>query len=143
MPSNRELATVNAVLVSVSTICMALAFRAVRHKQITAHRNLMLAAFGASGLFMVLFVLRFVRYGPTPFAGGGALRGLFYAVYFSHEPVAVISVPLVVTALILGLRRSFPMHREVARMALPVWLYSSVTGVGAYLLLYVVSKGTP
>ena len=80
--------------------------------------------------------MRFVRFGFSAFHGGGAWRALYFAVFFSHEPLAVVNVPLVVCALGLGLAGWHRAHREVARIALPIWLYVAATGVVLYLLLY-------
>jgi putative membrane protein len=134
---NGLLALTNACLSTISIVCMTTAFFAIRRKRVTLHRNLMLTAASASALFLVLFVVRFVRYGFAHFGGVGAMRVVYLAVFYSHEPIAVINVPLVVAAVILGLRRSFRAHKEVAQMALPLWLYAAVTGVALYLLLYV------
>ena len=137
MSLNGLLALTNACLSTISIVCMTTAFLAIRRKRVTLHRNLMLTGAAASALFLVLFVVRFVRYGFTHFGGGGVMKVVYCAVFYSHEPIAVINVPLVVAALILGLRRSFRAHKEVAQWALPLWLYAAVTGVALYLLLYV------
>jgi putative membrane protein len=134
---NGLLALANACLSTASIVCMTTAFFAIRRRRVTLHRNLMIAAASASALFLVLFVVRFVRYGFAHFGGVGAMKVAYLAVFYSHEPIAVINVPLVVAALILGLRGSFRTHKEVAQVALPLWLYAAVTGVVLYVLLYV------
>ena len=91
-----------------------------------------------SAVFLALFVLRFVKFGFTPFTHHGPLRWLYSVVFWTHEPLAVINVPLVLISLGLGLFKSHPAHKEVAKIALPVWLYVACTGVALYVLLYVV-----
>ena len=108
---------------------MVLGYAAIRRKEVERHRRLMLAAFGAAAAFVVSFVTRYVCFGRTEFSAHGVVRGVYLAVWFSHEPMAVLSIPLVIAAAVLGLRRSVEAHREVARMALPVWLYTSTTGI--------------
>jgi len=115
---------------------MTAAFVAIRRKRVATHRSLMISAVVASATFMALFVVRFVRFGFAKFEGEGPVRAAYYAIFFSHEPLAVISVPLVLVALVLGLKRSYRAHKEVARIALPIWLYVATTGVLLYLLLY-------
>ncbi len=139
---NQVLAFANAVLTTGSTLCMTLGYVAIRRKQVARHRRFMLAAFGLAALFMALFVLRFVKFGPTQFLDHALpARIAFYALYFTHEPLAVLSVPLVVVAAVLGWRGALRTHREVARMALPIWAYSSVTGVALFFFLY--TQGAP
>src|SRR5678816_1123039 len=95
----------------------------------------MLAATACGALFLVVFVVRFARFGFRPFGGRGAWRVAYLAVFFTHEPVAVVNVSLVLAAAILGLRRSDAAHREVARMAWPVWVFVALTGLLLYLML--------
>jgi uncharacterized membrane protein YozB (DUF420 family) len=45
-------------------------------------------------------------------------------------------VPFVLTTVYRALSGDFVRHVRVARLALPLWLYVSVTGVVVYLLLY-------
>ena len=130
-----HLAGVNALLTAGALACMAVAYRAIRRKQIARHRNFMLAAVGLSAAFMVLFVIRFVVFGFRPFGGSGAWKGVYYGLLLLHEPIAVLSVPLVLVAAGLGLRRA-RVHAEFARPALLVWAISCASGVLIYLLLY-------
>ncbi len=137
MSTNDALALANACSSTVAIVCMTLGFLAIRAKRVARHRAFMIGATAASALFMGLFVVRFVRFGFARFEGAGIVRGIYLAVFFSHEPLAVINIPLVACALVLGLRRSVRAHKEVARLALPIWLYVAVTGVMLYVLLYV------
>jgi putative membrane protein len=131
---NARLAFANAAFVSISAVCMVLGYLAIRRKQITRHRNFMIAAFVSSAAFMVLFVARFVKFGRQPFHGSATVA--YNVLFFSHEPLAVVSLPLVLSALILGLRRMDHTHRDVAQFALPIWLYAAVSGIALYVLLY-------
>jgi putative membrane protein len=55
-----------------------------------------------------------------------------------------MSVPVFAIALIrLGLRDERARHRRIARVAWPIWIYVSVTGVLIYLLLYPFNPSTP
>ena len=110
--------------------------RAIRLGDRAAHRTCMLIGTAASACFLVLFVVRFVRFGPTLFDGSGLARGFFLAIYFTHEPLGVANVILVIGALLLALRGSFRWHREVASLAYPVWIFVSVTGLVLWALLY-------
>jgi putative membrane protein len=141
MDANGGLALADALLTTIAVACAVSARIAIAAKRVERHRNLMIAAVAASAVFMVLFVVRFVRHGSTPFEGAGVLKVAYYAVFFSHEPLAVINVPLVVCTLVLGLRGAYRAHKEVARIAFPIWVYVAVTGVMLYLLLYVNRPG--
>jgi len=96
----------------------------------------MLVAAGASLVFLVLFVVRFATFGFAPFAGEAAARVAYTVLLFSHEPLAVINIPLVIAALVLWLRRADASHREVAPLALWIWVYVLATGILLFWLLY-------
>jgi putative membrane protein len=136
MTTNAALALVDALFTAASLACLLLGYRAVRRKQIERHRRFMLGAFGASAAFMIVFVIRFASFGFGAFHGSGVVRGVYLGVFLSHEPLAVINVPLAIAAVILGLRRSIAAHREVARIAFPIWVYVAITGLAIYALLY-------
>ena len=137
MTLDELLATIDAALILGTIVCAIRGYRAIRRRELTRHRDLMLAAFGFSAAFMILFVIRFVSFGFGDFTSQGGWRVLYYVVLFGHEPIAVLSVPLVLVTLVLGLRRS-PAHVEVARPTLVLWLISAITGVLLYLVLYAV-----
>jgi putative membrane protein len=136
MGLNDGLALADACLTAVAVACMLLGYHAIRRKRVARHRNFMLGAVAASTGFLAIFVFRFVRFGFHPFARSGVLRVVFDAVFFSHEPLAVVNVPLVLGAAALGLAGRVPTHREIARWALPIWIYVGVTGILIYFLLY-------
>jgi uncharacterized membrane protein YozB (DUF420 family) len=51
--------------------------------------------------------------------------------------VLAATVPFLALALIrLGLRGELQRHKRLARIAWPIWLYVSVTGIVVYVLLY-------
>jgi putative membrane protein len=139
MTLNAALALCNASLTTVSTGCMIAGFRAIKRKEVRRHKRFMLTAFVAAAAFMTLFAVRFATFGFRKYPGHGVLHGIYLAIFFTHEPIAVVSVPLVIAAAGLGLARSYAAHREVAEWAFPIWLYASVTGVLIYVLLYAAS----
>lgn len=101
-----------------------------------AHRNLMLAAFGVSTVFLVSYVDYHRRVGSIPFWGTGWLRALYLAVLVPHTILATLMVPAILVTLALALRGRLARHRAWARWTLPVWLYVSVTGVLVYVMLH-------
>jgi uncharacterized membrane protein YozB (DUF420 family) len=140
--SNQLLATIDALFSVAAIVFMVRGVRAIRRGDVERHRRCMLTAFVASASFMVLFVVRFATFGFRPFVGHGLMRVAYSLVFFTHEPMAVVNIPLVLAALVLGLRRSDAAHREIVGMAYPIWLYAASTGVALYVLLYVVPSGS-
>jgi uncharacterized membrane protein YozB (DUF420 family) len=72
----------------------------------------------------------------TTFNATGAAKTAYLALLASHVVLAAL-VPFLAIALIrLGLRGERARHRRLARIAWPIWLYVSLTGVAIYVLLY-------
>jgi uncharacterized membrane protein YozB (DUF420 family) len=74
--------------------------------------------------------------GSIRFAGEGGVRVVYLTILVSHTLLAATVPPLAIITLRRALRARFDRHRMIARWALPVWLYVSVTGVVIYLMLY-------
>jgi uncharacterized membrane protein YozB (DUF420 family) len=133
---------VNAILNTTSGLFLIAGFILIRRRRIAAHRASMLAAFVASTVFLVSYVLYhsllayYLGQGPTKFTGQGLIRPIYFFVLLTHTILAVAVVPFILLTLIRGLRRQDEKHRRIARWTLPLWLYVSVTGVIVYLFLY-------
>lgn len=132
------LPAVNASLNALA-LTLLLAGRAfIRRKRVDAHRRTMIAAFATSSLFLSLYVLHKVWRGfeSTTFNAEGVAKLLYLAILASHVALAM-SVPVLAIALIrLGLSGRVSAHRRLARVAWPIWIYVSLTGVVIYLMLY-------
>jgi uncharacterized membrane protein YozB (DUF420 family) len=132
------LPAVNATLNGVATLLLIRGRWLVRRGRIDAHRRSMLAAFGVSSLFLLFYVAHKVwrDFEHTPFNGEGAAQVFYLAVLATHLILAM-AVPFLAIALIwLGLQGRIDRHRRLARIAWPIWVYVSITGVVIYLMLY-------
>jgi uncharacterized membrane protein YozB (DUF420 family) len=69
------------------------------------------------------------------------LKPPYFAMLISHIILAVVNLPLILVTLTRGRRRERDAHKRIARIAFPIWLYVSVTGVLIYLVLYVWNPG--
>ncbi len=130
------LPTVNAILNSTCAVLLAIGLVAIRRKRRTLHIRCMLAAAVVSGAFLVSYLTYHAVHGSTRFEGEGLSRLFYFAVLLSHTVLAVANVPLVLLTLYRAARGNFAAHRRIARVAWPVWMYVSVTGVLVYFLLY-------
>ncbi len=126
----------NAMLNGTSAVFLITGYAAIRRRQIDFHRNCMVAAVTASGVFLVSYVARFATTGTHRYAGDGWDKSLYLFILFSHMVLAVVIVPLVLRALLLARRKQFVRHRGVARWLWPMWIYVSLTGVAVYVMLY-------
>lgn len=136
-----DLSFLPAVNASLNGIAIALLIRGrslVRRGRIDAHRRTMLAAFGVSSLFLLFYVAHKIwrNFEHTPFHGAGGAKLLYLGILVTHLVLAMTVPVLAITLITLGLRGRIDRHRRLARIAWPIWLYVSVTGVVIYLMLY-------
>jgi putative membrane protein len=133
---------VNALLNTTSGLFLIAGFIFIRRRRIAAHRASMLAAFVASTIFLVSYVLYhsllayYLGQCPTKFQGQGLVRPIYFVILISHTVLAIAVVPFILVTLFRGLRRQDERHRRIARWTFPIWLYVSITGVAVYLFLY-------
>jgi len=96
----------------------------------------MIAAFTASSLFLICYVVYHAQVGSVPFTRRGFVRPLYFTILITHVVLAFTLLPLAIVTLSRGLKARYAQHRRIARWTFPVWLYVSVTGVLVYVLLY-------
>lgn len=132
------LPAVNASLNAVATVLLVRGRRLAKRREVDRHRRTMLAAFCVSTLFLALYVAHKVSrdFQNTTFHAEGAAKAAYLALLASHVVLAATVPFLAITLIVLGLRGRLAAHRRLARVAWPIWMYVSVTGVVIYLLLY-------
>ena len=128
----------NAILNGTSAVLISGGLWAIKRRRRTLHKNLMLAAFAASTLFLVNYIYYHFSHGDTPFLGQGAVRPVYFSVLISHILLSMVTFPLILTSVYLGLSDRLVTHRRVSRWTWAGWMYVSVTGVAIYLMLHVI-----
>ena len=132
----RDLPALNAGLNAASALLLALGWFLIRAGRREAHKRAMLAALACSTVFLTSYLVYHAQVGSVRFRGQGTVRLVYFTVLISHTVLAVTVVPLALVTLVRALQGRFDRHRRIARVALPIWAYVSVTGVIVYLMLY-------
>jgi uncharacterized membrane protein YozB (DUF420 family) len=140
-PASVELACLPAVNASLNALAVSLLLRGrslARQHRIEAHRRTMLAAFGVSSVFLAFYLLHKSSRGfeNTTLNVAGAAKLAYLVLLFTHVTLAATVPVLAILLIRLGLKGRFDAHRRLARVAWPIWMYVSVTGVVIYFLLY-------
>jgi len=132
------LPAVNATLNGFATVLLISGRVLIHRGRERAHRVIMLCAFGVSTLFLALYVAHKASRGfeSTTFHAVGVAKAAYLALLFSHVTLAMAIPVLAILLLRFGLRDERAKHRRLARVAWPIWLYVSITGVTIYFLLY-------
>ena len=130
------LATTNAVLNAVATVLLIAGWSFIKRGKVRAHRAAMMSAFAVSTVFLACYLTYHALVGHVPFGGKGGVRTVYLAILISHIFLAVAVPVLAVAMFVLAWKGRWNAHRRLGRVALPIWLYVSVTGVVIYLMLY-------
>lgn len=142
-------AKANAIINSAVTILLISAIVAVKRGKYTAHRNMMMAAMVLSILFLLSYICHHLFAGETKFgdvdhnglvsdlekANAGSLRLIYFIILITHIPLAAIILPFVLFTAYRAQIGEWPLHRKLAKLTWPVWLYVAVTGVVVYLMI--------
>jgi len=138
MLSIRDLPALNASLNLVSTVFISMGWYLIRRGAWRRHMACMITAVISSTFFLVGYIVYHAHVGEksTHFAAGGLIAWIYFPMLISHVLLAFVTLPLVIVTLVQVFRRRWDRHRRIARWAIPIWLYVSVTGVLVYLMLY-------
>ena len=139
----------NAIVNSMVTILLVAALIAVKQRKYLLHKRIMLTALVLSVLFLVSYICYHLLSGDTVFGDAnhdrilsedeklqaGGLRYVYYAILFTHIPLAGLILPFILFTAYRALVADFPRHKKLARITWPVWFYVSMSGVLVYLLI--------
>jgi putative membrane protein len=109
----------------------------IKKGQKQAHIASMVIALLFSTAFLGCYLYYHYHAGHVKFAGTGLSRPIYFTLLFTHIPLAIATVPLVLMTVIPALKHRFDKHKLFARWTVPVWLYVSLTGILIYLMCYV------
>ncbi|HXO22269.1 MAG TPA: DUF420 domain-containing protein [Thermoanaerobaculia bacterium] len=132
----QDLPALNATLNSLSAVLLVTGYILIRNRRWRAHRGVMIAALVSSTLFLTSYLVYHAHVGSKHFPGTGGARIVYFAILITHTVLAATVPFFAGVTVYLAARRRFGTHKRVARWALPVWLYVSVTGVVVYWMLY-------
>ncbi len=142
-------AKANAIINSGVAILLVFALIAVKLKNYTLHKNLMLSAMLLSVLFLVSYICHHLFAGETRFgdinhdgiiseiekAGVGSSRMIYYIILGTHIPLAGIILPFILFSAYRALTGEFDKHKKLVRITWPIWFYVAVTGVVVYWMI--------
>jgi putative membrane protein len=130
------LPALNAALIVISGSFLIVGYVCIRSRRIAWHRRSMITASIFAALFLVVYVTRYIALGSKIYPGEGVSRILYFAVLIPHIIIAIAIAPLAFVTLRRALARRFAKHRQIARITLPLWIYTAVSGWVVYLMLY-------
>jgi putative membrane protein len=127
---------VNAALIVISGAFLIVGYVCIRNKKIAWHRRSMLTATLFAALFLVVYVTRYALFGSKIYPGDGVSRVIYFAILIPHIIIAIAIAPLAYVTLRRAFGGRFQKHRQIARVTVPLWIYTAVSGWVVYLMLY-------
>ena len=138
-------ASVNAL----TAVVLIIALFQIKKGNRKAHERFMKLAIGLSVLFLLMYVAYHMTSDSTKFGdtnGDGLLSNIessalgsikytYYFLLFSHILLSVTVIPFVLVTYVRAINGDFKMHKKIARVTFPLWLYVAVTGVIVYLMI--------
>ncbi|WP_456462573.1 DUF420 domain-containing protein [Lutibacter sp.] len=124
-------ASINAL----TAVLLILAFWAVRNKKVELHKKLMKSAIVFSILFLMLYVVYHMTSNSTKFGGEGNLKTIYFLVLISHIILSIIVIPFVLITYVRAITNNIQLHKKIAKITFPLWLYVTISGVIVYLMI--------
>ena len=146
----RILAAANAVINSIVAILLIAALVAVKNGKYLLHKRIMLTALALSVLFLLSYISYHLLSGEAKFgdinhdgilsdsekaAVGMKVRLVYYLILSTHIFLAAIILPFILFTAYRALTADFPLHKELARITWPMWLYVAITGPVVYWMI--------
>lgn len=151
---------VNALLNATAAVLLLVGWVLIKQRREAAHRAVMLTAFAVSTAFLACYLVYHYQVGSVRYEG--PFRAVYLVILITHIVLAVTVPPLALASIYFGIRaystphlqtettgasgegdpaapqraRYRQLHRSLARITFPIWMYVSVTGVVVYVMLY-------
>jgi putative membrane protein len=137
-----QLPPIYAGINALTTIFLLIALVAIKQGKRKLHERLMKVNILFSLAFLVMYIAYHMTSDPTPY---GIIDGVFVAsqtskiIYFtiliSHIILSIVLIPLVLVAYSKTVLVDFVAHKKISRIAFPIWLYVTITGVVVYFMI--------
>ena len=118
-----------------TAVILVIAFWAITNKKIKLHQRLMQTAIICSVLFLVMYVAYHMTSDSAKYGGEGVLKYVYYIILITHIVLSVVVIPFVLITYVRAMTQNFVMHKKIARITFPIWLYVAVSGVLVYIMI--------
>lgn len=124
---------INAILNSTTAFFLILALIAIKNGNISLHKNLIFIAVVLGLGFLVNYVMYHMSNEEAKY--GGDLGVVYYPLLIVHILLAIVEIWFVLRALYYALNDDVESHKKIVKIAFPIWLFVSVSGVVIYLMI--------
>ena len=142
-------ALINAVINSAVAVLLVAGLIAIKQKNYTLHKSIMLTAMVLSLLFLVTYIAHHLLAGEAKFGDAnfdglvddaekallGNTRPFYLILLGTHIVLAATSLPFILWTAYRALTSDFAAHKNLAKKVWPIWFYVAVTGPIVYLMI--------
>ena len=119
----QDLPVVNATLNAIATCFIVSGIILIKKGNKRAHALCMITALIISAAFLTCYLIYHNSYPTTKFTHQGWPKIIYFIILFTHIPLAMLSLPMIILTVIPAIRRKFEKHKRFAKWTYPVWLY--------------------
>ena len=124
-----------AIINGLTAILLVVAVYYIKNGKRKIHESLVKVCIALSLMFLVMYIAYHMTTDPTSYGGKGIIAYMYYFILITHILLSVIVIPLVLTSYSRAVQSNFKLHKKIAKVTFPIWLYVAVTGVIVYLMI--------
>ena len=128
----QSLTHVLAALNAATIVALLYAYGRIRAKDREGHRRAMFVAIAIGAAFLAVYLVYHAFAGLAKFGGEGPIRTIYFSLLAVHVAMAAVVTVLVPLTVSYALKGRYGVHRRLARVTLPSWLFVAVSGLVVY-----------
>ena len=124
-----------ATINGLTAILLVLAVYYIKNGKRKIHERLIKVCIALSLSFLVMYIAYHLTTDPTSFGGSGLISYLYFFILITHILLSIVVIPLVLISYSRAIKSKFILHKKIAKVTFPIWLYVATTGVVVYLMI--------
>lgn len=124
-----------ATINGLTAILLVLAVYYIKNGKRKIHESLIKVCIALSLSFLVMYIAYHLTTNPTSFGGSGLISYLYFFILITHILLSIVVIPLVLISYSRAIKSKFILHKKIAKITFPIWLYVATTGVVVYLMI--------
>ena len=124
-----------AIINGLTAILLVLAVYYIKNGKRKIHERLIKVCIALSLSFLVMYIAYHLTTDPTSFGGSGLISYLYFFILITHILLSIVVIPLVLISYSRAIKSKFILHKKIAKITFPIWLYVATTGVVVYLMI--------
>lgn len=124
-----------ATINGLTAILLVLAVYYIKNGKRKIHESLIKICIALSLSFLVMYIAYHLTTDPTSFGGSGLISYLYFFILITHILLSIVVIPLVLISYSRAIKSKFILHKKIAKITFPIWLYVATTGVVVYLMI--------